>query len=153
MSNRGKDSEDTKSKEKPGRMARLAELLKATCWAILYGFILLLIVVAVVMSWRELSGNRVVIQPFNVPPHLTRLGYSSNVVAGEILGRYNAVLSETRTMAKSKELGLSESDALPDIEVPDTQISLSMIIDWIGEALGRAPKRINGEIVGETNQL
>ncbi len=124
----------------------LAGALGYLSWKRAFWIVVAALVVIVVS--REAFSSRVLIDPFVVPKSLTDQGYTSQVVANGVVDEIHRISTEVRTRVAKREVGFSSLSALPDLEVPETKLSLRAVVQFTLELLHTAPLRATGEIVG-----
>jgi hypothetical protein len=125
-----------------GHAAGLARTLswKGALWG-------LLLLVVLVVTLREAFRSTTLVDPFIVPKSLTEQGYAPQAVANQVVDKIHRICLAVHTRAAKGQVGLSTEGALPDIEVPETKISLRTMIQFLQELHNQEPLHVTGEIV------
>jgi hypothetical protein len=103
--------------------------------------------------WKQCHTQTILIEPFAVSPDLEKFGYSSKVIAILLVDKCDTIIKSTQTGVNPGKFTRTEDESYPDIDVPETHVSLKTFANYITEHLGYHPTRIMGEFVGPTNQL
>jgi tetratricopeptide (TPR) repeat protein len=101
---------------------------------------------AALIAYAELTGQRVVIEPFEVPSLLRDSGFTSRTIANKLTDHIATIRATAKTSMRRKQF-VSSSEAAPQILALGGGISLDAIFQYAREFLGREPVRIVGEIV------
>lgn len=110
--------------------------------------VLLLLVFTVVglLCYLEYQKEVVLIDPFTVPADLDQRGLNSHVIASSIADEIS-LMRRAAANVKTTRFSPAFSETFPDLEIPETKLSLKFVIQYIRETFGRAPTRINGELI------
>jgi tetratricopeptide (TPR) repeat protein len=108
--------------------------------------IVVVLVLAMVVLYGEITRDTVVIEPFNVPADLEKMGYSGHVIATKLAEKIELVVKESETSRKGRSFTLANVENLPDIEVPETKISLQALARYLRQFLRRTPPQVEGDI-------
>ena len=88
----------------------------------------------------------VLIDSFTVPAQLEQQGLSSHVIASNIADEIS-LMRRFATDVKTTRFSPTFAETFPDLEIPETKVSLKFVVQYIRETLGLAPTRINGEVI------
>jgi tetratricopeptide (TPR) repeat protein len=91
------------------------------------------------------------IEPFDIPPILQEKGFSSRVLANRLVDKINDITEKARTNIRVTP-ALVE-DSVPNIEVPETGISLRVITRYLKGFIGSNPKQVNGNVTNQGTNL
>jgi tetratricopeptide (TPR) repeat protein len=108
--------------------------------------ILTLLLIAAPVIYGEITKDAVLIDPFNVPSDFEKMGYSGHVMADKLAEKINVVIKEADISRKGRSFTLSSSESLPDIEVPETKISLQSIARYLRQFFKKNPAHIDGHV-------
>ena len=114
--------------------------------------LLLLLIVAGILFYLEYNKQVVLIDSFTVPAELEQQGLSSHVIASNIADEIS-LMRRFATDVKTTRFSPTFAESFPDLEIPETKVSLKFVIQYIRETLGLAPTRINGEVVSSDGAI
>jgi tetratricopeptide (TPR) repeat protein len=121
---------------------RLKLLLQATTFAV--G-----VAVAGVLAltvWSAAHSNRLVFEPFSVPPDLVQSGVSGEVVAAKLLDRLSAMQAQTDSNRAPRTYANNWTQQDFKLALPETGVSLAELDSFLRDKLGH-DTRISGEVV------
>lgn len=104
-------------------------------------------VFAGLIAYSEFSGQRVVIEPFEVASDLRDGGFTSRTVANKLTDHLATIRNTARTSMRRQQFVPSSSEAAPKVLALGGDISIDAAFQYVREFLGREPVRIVGEIV------
>ena len=108
----------------------------------------LLAMSAVVVAYRQISRDVLIIEPFAVPKEFSAAGLNGDVIANHIADELQELERDVKSAVddsrvKADSLALSaEVSPSPNIEVPGTRMGFNDVVQMIREALGRHPRRV-----------
>ena len=102
---------------------------------------------ATLIAHAELTGQRVVIEPFEVPSLLRDSGFTSRTIANKLTDHIATIRATAKTSMRRKQFVSSSSEAAPQVLALGGGISVDAMFQYAREFLGREPVRIVGEIV------
>jgi tetratricopeptide (TPR) repeat protein len=105
-----------------------------------------------VLFYLEYQKEVVLIDSFSVPSDLEQRGLNSHVIANDIADEIS-LMRRYATDVKTTRFSPTFNESFPDLEIPETKLSLNFVIQYLKETLGRAPTRINGEIVSSDKAI
>jgi len=105
------------------------------------------VTLAVLVAFEEFTGQRVVIEPFEVSGPLRDNGYTSRAVANKLIDQITAIRTTARTSMRRRQFVSPPTDAAPSILVFGSGLSVDSVFQYLRELLGREPVRIIGELV------
>jgi len=105
------------------------------------------LLLAVLVAFAEFTGQRVVIEPFEVSAPLRDSGYTSRAIANKLIDQIAAIRTTARTSMRRRQFVAPPTDAAPPILVFGSGLSVDSVFQYVRELLGREPVRIIGEIV------
>ncbi len=146
-----------------GKITRVAEEAKACLTASAVLLVLpigLLIMLAALV--REIIRDDYMLDPMLIPTRIQQMGYTGEVVASRLADEIQSVNRSahgdvTTLRAVSGRLGLaqalsmSSNSKLPDVEVPETGLSLRSVAQLIRVAFNANQHHVGGEIVETHN--
>lgn len=95
----------------------------------------------------EARRKTVVIEAISVPKQLDDAGYKPDVISAEIRDKSAEIESAIiGTQAHKDNLDVRE-EKLPDIEVPETKLSIRSIIQLVQYFTGKEPLHLSGELI------
>jgi len=142
-----------KTKETQPLLLSIAEHCKAALTIVATCVFSVLLVAITINGFHKAKVDRILIRPFGVSPDLEKLGYSPQVVANILCDKCALIIHTTHTKAGHREFDVSETALLPDIDLPETHVSLQTFFNYLAEIGGYSPTQITGEVVGFTNHL
>ena len=101
---------------------------------------------AALIAYSEFSGQRVVIEPFEVASDLRDGGFTSRAVANKLTDHLATIRNTARTSMRRQQFVPSSSEAPPKVLALGGDISIDAAFQYVREFLGREPVRIVGEI-------
>jgi tetratricopeptide (TPR) repeat protein len=104
-------------------------------------------VFAALIAYSEFSGQRVVIEPFEVASDLRDGGFTSRAVANKLTDHLATIRNTARTSMRRQQFVPPSSEAPPKVLALGGDVSVDAAFQYIREFLGREPVRIVGEIV------
>ena len=119
-----------------GVMLRVATMVMGLAVAGGLGFIV----------WEASQSNRLIIEPFSVPPDLAARGLTGEVVASRVMDRLTLLQSQTSTQRPAKSYANAWGQHGIKLEIPETGMSLLELDQWLREKLGN-DTHVTGEIV------
>jgi len=134
------------SKQKKSRFVRFSEWCGALRTVLSLFLLFLLLVVVGMLFYSEYRKEMVLIDSFTVPADLEQRGLNSHVIASDIADEIS-LMRRYATDVKTTRFSPTFAEPFPDLEIPETKLSLKFVIQYIKEALGHAPTRINGEVI------
>ena len=144
--------ESTGSKGKKSRWVRFSECCAALRTVLSFLLLLLLLGVVGVLFYLEYQKEVVLIDSFSVPSDLEQRGLNSHVIANDIADEIS-LMRRYATDVKTTRFSPTFNESFPDVEIPETKLSLNFVIQYLKETLGRAPTRINGEVVSSDKSI
>ncbi len=132
----------------PSKFERLRRAVSANLkiwWKNLLAALLLLFFAAVVLP--ELLRPVVLVDPLSVPKLLEEQGLTGQVVAAEVADRIASMEEAVETLAPKDQLRLSSDSSVPDVEVPETKLSVRSVVQLLQVFLHRQPPHIHADIV------
>lgn len=103
--------------------------------------------------YLECRRNVVLVEPFNVPPELEKLGYGPTVVANQLVDQVKAILWDVRTAKKRREFVTPSTEPAVDVEVPDAHVSVRSMVNYARQYLAGGAVRVSGDVLFGTNTL
>ena len=95
----------------------------------------------------------VVVEPFNVPPALEKLGYGPTVIANQLVDHIKAILGDVNSKRTRREFVTPTTEPAADVEVPDTHVSLRSIVNYTRQYLIADRLRVSGDVTFDTNNV
>ncbi|MBV9550256.1 MAG: hypothetical protein JO256_11355 [Alphaproteobacteria bacterium] len=102
--------------------------------------------------WDAAQSNRLLIEPFSLPPDLAVRGLTGDVVAAKLLDRIVAMQAQTNSQRAAKSLTNSWTQDDIKLDIPETGLSLGQLDSFLREKLGH-DTHVRGEIVRMANGL
>jgi tetratricopeptide (TPR) repeat protein len=109
--------------------------------------VILLALLAGVVGYVELRGERIVMEPFEVPAALRDRGYTSQMIAHRLSDQMTRIRTVARTSMERKRLVSGREEPYPQIVIPGAGVSVESVVRYVGEVLGREVPTVSGEIV------
>ena len=103
---------------------------------------IVLLLLGFVVIWNVYRSPNIVVEPFTVPPMMAEMGYTSEVVARQLVGAVNDI---NQRLNGNLEIELGIDDEPVELEVPHLGISLQSVIDHVNRL--RKRQVIRGEFV------
>ena len=104
-------------------------------------------VFAALIAYFEFSGQRFVVEPFEVASDLRDSGFTSRAVANKLTDHLATIRNTARTSMRRQQFVPPSSEAPPKVLALGGDISIDAVFQYIREFLGREPVWIVGEIV------
>lgn len=109
--------------------------------------------------WYEWQREPVIIEPLNVPESFTQQGYSGAVLASRLMDNLTAHIEASYDKLPDDQkylfpVEVTDSDLTDSlkVDIPDTGMSLNIIIQYIRRIRGKET-RINGDLVGDKDNF
>jgi len=99
------------------------------------------------IAYAELTGQRVVIEPFEVPSQLRDSGFTSRTIANKLTDQITTIRATAKTSMRRRQYVPSSDEAAPQVLALGGGISVDAVFQYAREFFGREPVRIVGEIV------
>jgi len=113
----------------------------------------------VFVFWYEWQREPVIIEPLNVPESFTQQGYSGAVLASRLMDNLTAHIEDSYARLPDDQkylfpVEVTDSDLTDSlkVDIPDTGMSLNIIIQYIRRIRGKET-RINGDLVGDKDNF
>lgn len=106
------------------------------------------LVVAVIFVIVELRNRRLVIEPIQVPLSLTELGHTPEEVARQLMEQILVIRQDSTTLKEDLQEVTGEWKLL-ELEVPEGDTSVQVILNYLKFVLGLNSTQISGEITGD----
>ena len=106
---------------------------------------LLRIALVVVIAWLALPivwNNQPVIDVVNVPKALQDEGYSPEVTERRIKDEINQIEDAAETIARKRGVSLPADSDMPDLELPEANVSLQTVVRFVQHVLHIGPRHI-----------
>jgi tetratricopeptide (TPR) repeat protein len=103
------------------------------------------------VAYAELTGQRVVIEPFEVPSQLRDSGFTSRTIANKLTDQITTIRATAKTSMRRRQYVPSTEEAAPQVVALGGGISVDAVFQYAREFFGREPVRIVGEIVTTKN--
>lgn len=142
----------TRSEEKKGRFARFSEWCGALRTVLSSLLLLVLLIFLGILFYLEYNKEVVLIDSFSVPTDLEQHGLNSRAIASDIADEIS-LMRQNLTDVKTRKFSPTFAESFPDLEIPETKLSLSFVIQYIREAFGHAPTRISGEVISSDKAI
>ncbi len=110
-----------------------------------------LIIVAIFLILSEARREVIVIQPIEVPKHLSEAGYTPNVAARVVMGYVREIQEIAKTTMRRRSLEFS--DTMSNVILPETGFSIRTITDYLQSMLGDRSTQVWGEVTEENGDL
>ncbi len=105
------------------------------------------LILVIVQSFLDIYNDKVVFQPFTVPPALEEQGYTGVMIVKEIVDNIGYIREEVRKNDQEKFIEIEAMDQSENIELPGTGITLKDITDFLRTFLGTKVRSISGNVV------
>ena len=109
-------------------------------------------VLVVVISYRELSKDVLVIGGFDVPATLEQRGFSSRVMGKKLFDQLTYIRTQTLTKLPKKDIVPSVWKAEADVAIPETKLTVGSLFAYIRGLLGR-DTYVDGELTEQDQQV
>ena len=109
----------------------------------------LVLVAVIVLITLEFLREIVVIEPIEIPKRLNDVGYTSHVVARELMGHIFQIRAQADTTIE--QLVVATADDSPDIVVPGAGFSIRAAVGYVKAFAGDRSIKITGEITEHNN--
>jgi hypothetical protein len=97
------------------------------------------------MAWQASRADGLVVEAFSVPPDLAARGLTGQVVASQILDRFNSMQTVTDSVRPTPR-SANDWDLKARVEIPQTGVSIAELERLLRRWLGHE-RRISGEVV------
>ena len=104
------------------------------------------------LIWDAAHSNRLLIEPFSVPPDLAQRGLTGQAVAAELLDRLAVMQAQTLSQRAPATYANSWSQQDIKLDIPETGLSLAELDEFLRDRLGH-DTHITGEIVRTASGL
>ena len=129
---------------KPG----LRKLLESTTHIIGYLSVIMLVMAVAYKVLDDIRDRPILIDPLTVPAAMEEEGYTGLVAANRVADKIRRIEEETKTLARKDDiLQASSEPTLLDIEIPETELSLSSAIGLLESLLHFAPRHVSAELI------
>jgi hypothetical protein len=105
---------------------------------------LIVVVSKIVADWWN---QPILIDPLIVPKTMEEQGYTGAAAANRLRDETLQIEQTAQTIARRNKFAVTDSEVLPDFEIPETKISLVLAIDFLEESLGVAPPHVRAELI------
>ena len=133
--------------ESKKRLQSVAESMSATRTTLSTILLIAVSVILIVIVCLEVRRPGVEITGFDAPVDFEKAGYSSNVIASRLADHISTIYATAKSRAKRLRFTPSSYESLPDLEVPQANLSLRSVVQYAKYLLGYVPTRVNGEII------
>ncbi len=106
----------------------------------------------VVISYRELSKDVLVIGGFDVPATLESRGYSSRVMGKKLFDQLTYIRTQTLTKLPKKDIIPSVWKSEADVAIPETRMTVGSLFAYVRGLLGR-DTYVDGELTEQAQQV
>jgi len=130
-----------------GRITSLAELIGSIRLILTSLLIFGLVILLTGIIYLEMNRSFILIESFEIPESLQERGYTPNAVANKLADQINIVTATAKTKADRYKFTPSFYETLPDVEVPEANVSIKSVVRYVKDIFGFTPTRINGEIL------
>jgi len=126
----------------------LLGLLERTTKFIGYTTVILLVAVVVYHVLADMWNRPILIDPVIVPKGMEDRGYTGLGAAKRVAEEIHRIEQATKTFAR-KDKSVQAGESLPDIEIPETKLSLTSMIGLLEGLLpaALAPRHISAELI------
>jgi tetratricopeptide (TPR) repeat protein len=146
------DSDPTPAKPPEGKTGRsLGDLLQSAAQIMVSSFLVLVVIAIFARLVADKRNPPILIDAFGVPKTLEDRGYTGQVVASEVGEEIARIERTTRTSASKQDVTSASAESLAPIQIPETGLSLDVIIDFLEDFLHIAPRHLSGELTFEDN--
>ena len=128
----------------------LESLLARTTRFIGNAAVILLLAVVVSKIVTDMWNRPLLIDPLIVPKAMEDQGYTGLVAANRMADEIVRIEQATKTFAPKDKFMLAGSEPLPDIEIPETKLSLVSAIGFLEDFLHVAPPHVSAELIFES---
>jgi hypothetical protein len=114
-----------------------------------------LIVIAVsipllIYLFSEATRHVVVLDPIVVPRQFSDAGFTSEVTTQRVREKIEEIQRANEFASRREELSTQTDRGLPNVEIPDTKLSLQVVSDILRKLLRNEPQHLAGEITSST---
>ncbi len=99
--------------------------------------------------FSEATRHVVVLDPIVVPRQFSDAGFTSEVMTQRVREKIEEIQRVNEFASRREELSTSDR-GLPNVEIPDTKLSLQVVSDILRKLLGNEPQHLAGEITSST---
>jgi hypothetical protein len=132
--------------ERPARSSLLV-LLESTTKFIGYVTVILLAGALVFRVVADMRNRPILIDSLSVPKTMEDEGYTGLVAANRLAAEIVRIEQTTKTIARKDKFNLASSERLPDIEIPETKLSIALAVGIVENFLGVAPPHVSVELI------
>jgi tetratricopeptide (TPR) repeat protein len=125
------------------------DFLETTTKIIGHLLVILLVVLVTFSIAADVLNRRIIIDPVIVPKAMEDQGYTGVVAANRIASEIDRIERKTETLARKEKFDL-KSESVPDVEMPETKLSLASTITFLENFLGIAPSHVGAELIFES---
>jgi Flp pilus assembly protein TadD len=112
---------------------------------------ILLIVLLIFISSREVIKDSIYVDTFECSKSIIDLGYSNNIVTSMFMMNINSIKYTAKSTMKSKYFSTQSSDKVFEVKIPNSDISLASLVNSIKTVIGHIPPRVSGNVVSAKN--
>jgi Tfp pilus assembly protein PilF len=99
-----------------------------------------------VYLFSEATRHVVVLDPIVVPRQFADAGFTSEVVTQRVREKIEEIQRANEFVSRKAEFSTQSDRAVPNIEIPETKLSLQVVSDVLRKLLHNEPKHLSGEI-------
>src|SRR5271165_5694594 len=125
---------------------RVGEILEPVQHFVIVAVTLTVAGVLVWYGWSEAKRRIVVLDPIGVPKQFVDSGLTSEVLTRRVREKLEEIQAINDSPSSRDQVSMSSDQAYPDIEVPETKLSLQVVVDLFRRLLGTEPQQLSGEI-------
>ncbi|HEX4576102.1 MAG TPA: tetratricopeptide repeat protein [Edaphobacter sp.] len=96
--------------------------------------------------FSEATRHVVVLDPIVVPRQFSDAGFTSEVMTQRVREKIEEIQRANEFVSRREELSSPGDRGLPNIEIPETKLSLQVVSDVLRKLLGNEPRHLSGEI-------
>ncbi|HWW98950.1 MAG TPA: tetratricopeptide repeat protein [Edaphobacter sp.] len=136
------------SRSSPAATSRARQLLQWLREQITFRRLILLAIAIpfAVYLFSEATRHVVVLDPIVVPRQFADAGFTSEVITQRVREKIEEIQRANEFISGREELSTQADRGLPDIEIPETKLSLQVVSDILRKVLRNEPKHLAGEI-------
>ncbi|MDH4262331.1 MAG: tetratricopeptide repeat protein [Spirochaetia bacterium] len=140
-------------KEKPDKVNSTVDILQKWRKLILEVIFLTFILSTSLILYIKVTEDKIIIEPFDVPPKLVELGYTKDTLASTLRDQMDFITENAFFQLKTKELIGKSNDNLSKVEVAGLGFSIDSIIQEIKTFIGHKDIRISGEVIYDNQNV
>jgi tetratricopeptide (TPR) repeat protein len=126
----------------------LRKLLESTTHIIGYLSVIMLVMAVAYKVLGDIRDRPILIDPLTVPAAMEGEGYTGLVAANRVADKIRRIEEDTETIARKDDiLQASSEPTLLDIQIPETELSLSSAIGLLESLLHFAPRHVSAELI------